>query len=1313
MISKKPLQVHAYDDLLILYWRRDEKIASQINVLLDDAPVGKPLLGMEFVERPDYILAAQVQNIAKRGPFVLKITDADANILAEVKAKKAPPIPKKLLASWSLASRTRLEKALLVQSRRVLPQLGDATRAQVAAALAETHTRAIHGPDGWWYIRLPWSSTTAPGLLDATLRAFPDGKTPEFSETIKAFLDGDFLHLFTRRLPALPWSEDRLWVLDAGDIRYLPFSLREPSELPLAGHSPETWLQAITTDYSGNPAILRGFATSVMGPARPRTPSSLAGQVEGMRAGRVIGWAFDSRQPQHPVRLNVVVDGELLGEIEAHLPRPDSDARGYGNCGFVWQPDAMLMHGEAHEIRIYCAETGDELRGSPLRLGRGEYDGEYRLDETGALVGWVRERCSPPRAARVSLLIDDQPPAMPVTTLAEPITSDGRCHFFLAMPDQVFDTTPHILDVLVSDGEHGGRLEQRVRVQADYRGHIDYAGPDRLSGWIVNTVAPGRPVTLDLWVNGRAVATGLADDVVKPDASEQPADRCGFELIVPPETWLSATLTLELCLAGTSVKVLGPSILYTPYDIAVRALTTLAEMLNDPDRWRMLSGGLAFDEDVTSWMRTQIIARVLGELRRAKRIPPQVELPLAALIKMPRREIREPIVDVIVPVYLGRDDALRCLASVLAARAETPMELVVIDDAGPDPDLSAELRRLAGQYGFTLLVNTDNLGFVGAVNRGMRLHPRRDVVLLNADSVVAPGWLDRLQAAAHSAHNIGTATPFSNNATICSFPKTCQENPIPLGQSVERLDALFARANPGQVMDIPTAVGFCMYIRREVLEEIGYFDEAQWGKGYAEENDFCLRASTVGWRHIAACDVFVEHKGGVSFAEQKQDRLQHNLAKLNGLYPDYAMTIQRFIAQDPLARARNRVAKRLLQEHASRYMLFVIHGLGGGTQTAADHLARRLARENVAVLELMAMTPDHWRLICHGFPYEIHYRYPEDQDTVIQDLRDLGVWHIHYHQTMHFPRSIWDYPEYLGVAYDFTVHDYLTICPRINMIDESGGYCGDAQYSADNCTRCVRMNGLKCKLDKHYAEFGGEVGAWRSSYGELLRKARRVFAPSQDAAQRVLRHYPLTNLSIQPHPEPRQDVHLPPRPEGADTVAVIGAIGQHKGYDMLLRCVRNAEKEGLPLKFVVIGFTHDDETLRKSSHVTITGEYRQDELPRLIAQSGAKVALFLSPWPETYCYALSEAWRNGLYPVGLEIGAIAERIGEAGCGRLLPLHSDARSINQALLDVLAEHRYAPPSFVMGGELASVLGDYYGLGFPHAEDDADGARRARA
>ncbi len=257
------------------------------------------------------------------------------------------------------------------------------------------------------------------------------------------------------------------------------------------------------------------------------------------------------------------------------------------------------------------------------------------------------------------------------------------------------------------------------------------------------------------------------------------------------------------------------------------------------------------------------------------------------------------MIDVIIPAYRGLAETRRCLESVLAARVRAPHEILVVDDASPEPALSAWLREAAATSRFTLLVHDHNRGFVASVNEGMRAHPDRDVVLLNSDTEVAPGWLDRIAACAARDERTGTVTPFSNNATICSYPRFAQPNPLPEGTTTARLDAAFARANAGRAVEIPTAVGFCMFISRRCLDEVGLFDEEAFGRGYGEEVDFCMRASRAGWRHWLAADAFVFHEGEVSFGGGAQEIRNRAQAIVDERYPEFQPRVRDFVAADP------------------------------------------------------------------------------------------------------------------------------------------------------------------------------------------------------------------------------------------------------------------------------------------------------------------------------------------------------------------------------------------------------------------------------
>jgi GT2 family glycosyltransferase/2-polyprenyl-3-methyl-5-hydroxy-6-metoxy-1,4-benzoquinol methylase len=271
-------------------------------------------------------------------------------------------------------------------------------------------------------------------------------------------------------------------------------------------------------------------------------------------------------------------------------------------------------------------------------------------------------------------------------------------------------------------------------------------------------------------------------------------------------------------------------------------------------------------------------------------------------------------VEIVLPVHGGLDVARRCLTSLMAAHGRQPWHLTVIDDASPDPAVSTWLREVAALYpDVSVIANMRNLGFVATVNLGMRLAGRRDVVLLNSDTEVAGDWLDRLRQAAYRGPRVGTVTPFSNNATICSFPRFCEANALPAGQTVDALHALFARTHDGHSLEVPTAVGFCMYIRRDCLDETGEFDARSFGAGYGEENDFCLRASARGWTHLHALDAFVYHAGGVSFSDRQRSLQSAALETMRRLHPRYEDIVREFVSRDP-ARPYREAVERLLKE---------------------------------------------------------------------------------------------------------------------------------------------------------------------------------------------------------------------------------------------------------------------------------------------------------------------------------------------------------------------------------------------------------------
>lgn len=625
----------------------------------------------------------------------------------------------------------------------------------------------------------------------------------------------------------------------------------------------------------------------------------------------------------------------------------------------------------------------------------------------------------------------------------------------------------------------------------------------------------------------------------------------------------------------------------------------------------------------------------------------------------------EPLVDVVVPVYRGFDETLRCLYSVLAAKQATPFRIVVVNDCSPEPTIEGALADLAARGLIELQRTPQNLGFVGACNHGMALHPTRDLILLNSDTEVHGNWLDRLRAAALRSERTATATPLSNNAEICSYPNFVRDNWRQLEIDDRTLDRLAAIANRGRELEIPTGVGFCMYVRRACLDVIGLLDVENFGHGYGEENDLCRRAAKAGWRNILAADVFVRHYGATSFGASKTARVKDALRTLERLHPEYLPLVDDFIQKDPVRPLRESLDLARLANRAGKgAVLFLNHTWGGGTERHAQEMAGLLEdhRTPVFFCRVVADSPGFLRIEDPTLPDTTNlpiFEVARDVGRFAQMLATIGVRHIHIQHLAGMPDSTADFIRNVArtadLAYDVTVHDYIAICPRIVLVDRSGVYCGEPPIEV--CEDCVRRDG---------SPFGHpSVWEWRERYARLLSGARRVFVPDSDVVQRLRRFFPTVNFELRPHlMKPSYnlgvgpaDRKLPARSNRRRRIAILGAISNAKGSGLLLETASAAKSSGLPIDFVVVGHTNRNDELTKLGNVEITGRYEEEETVTRLLAVEADLVWFPAVWPETFSYTLSAVFAAGLFPVAFDIGALGSRIRAADWGALWPMEA--------------------------------------------------------
>lgn len=622
-------------------------------------------------------------------------------------------------------------------------------------------------------------------------------------------------------------------------------------------------------------------------------------------------------------------------------------------------------------------------------------------------------------------------------------------------------------------------------------------------------------------------------------------------------------------------------------------------------------------------------------------------------------------IDIVIPVYAGCEETLACIKSVFATLEAVDAKVVVVDDASPDTKLSNAMIDLAQSGRIALLTNIENGGFPAAANRGIRLHSDRDVVLLNSDTEVSGDWLVRLQEAAYSAADIGTVTPLSDSGSITQYSRDAHS--LEFAAKAAEIDPIAHAANGRKTVEIPVGVGFCLYLKRDCLEETGGLDEATFGRGYGEESDFCLRARKLGWRHVAATGVFVSHRGGVSYGARMKELLLHrSRSVLNSLHPGYEELVKGFLLSDPLLDSRRAIDLTFLRNEAVEPVLLVTLGLPGGVKRHVNERAARLKAAGHTVLVLHPAEDGDKKGAVRLAVESLGLRYLSfdlpDHSQLLRDLfLSLNLSHVEIHHFLGLHPVALEIATTLGVRYDVYIHDFVWICPRVTLIGGRGEYCGEPAVS--ECETCIHLHGSGL-------EESLTVEGLRARSSRILGGANSVIVPCRDTRERLARYFPDLHVDVVPW-EPRiEPAHRSNTAQhGRVRVAVIGAIGVEKGFQVLLQCARDAVRRELDLEFVVIGYSIDDEELLATGRVFITGPYQEGEIDRLIEREQCHIAFFPSVWPETWCYSLSHALSWGLSVLAFDLGAQAERLRTDCAAALVPLSTSADQLNDWLLEL--------------------------------------------
>ena len=374
--------------------------------------------------------------------------------------------------------------------------------------------------------------------------------------------------------------------------------------------------------------------------------------------------------------------------------------------------------------------------------------------------------------------------------------------------------------------------------------------------------------------------------------------------------------------------------------------------------------------------------------------------------------------------------------------------------------------------------------------------------------------------------------------------------------------------------------------------------------------------------------------------------------------------------------------------------LMVTHRLGGGTERHLGDLERGLRSEGIRPI---AVRPGRsgrllWEERSDRGGTIWCRESGGDRESIANMLEAIAPAHAHVHHSIGLPECLFELFEERGLTYDWSIHDFYTVCPRINLIGQGGRYCGEPDQ--DGCDRCLAKLG-----DASGRPIAEGIVAWRKRNGRRLAHARRVFAPSADVCRRLARYFPDVAPVLRPHPESLPILESLAAPKRADEpvrVAVIGTLVAIKGSERLLDCARDARSRGLALEFHVIGSTDRDRALEREGNVKVGGRYRESEVFERIAAIGAHLAFLPSECPESFMFALSIAMAARMFVVCFDLGTQADRVRAWGWGRPIGLELSPGEINDALIaeaQALAT-RNKPPPAPRPADYPDILMSYY-------------------
>ncbi|WP_066022702.1 MULTISPECIES: glycosyltransferase family 2 protein [Clostridium] len=453
------------------------------------------------------------------------------------------------------------------------------------------------------------------------------------------------------------------------------------------------------------------------------------------------------------------------------------------------------------------------------------------------------------------------------------------------------------------------------------------------------------------------------------------------------------------------------------------------------------------------------------------------------------------VYDIVIPIYNAFDDLIQCINSIYENTLNERFNLILINDNSSDMRIKKYLNSLCSNKKNVIIINNEeNLGFVKSINIGMK-YSNNDVVILNSDTIVTFKWLNKIISCAYSDDLIATVTPLTNDGTICSVPNFCTHNSIPENFNLDSYAKLIEKISFKSYPAVPTGVGFCMYIKRKVLNQIGLLDEESFNKGYGEENDFCCRAIEYGYVNVICDNTFIYHKGSKSFGSKKNKYIEENSIKLRNKYPFYFNEVDKFIRTNPLRDIQENIKNYISIKNNKRNVLYLmsvkLEDYHEYIETLPLDINKFFITSNGRELLLTVYSNKYvkkfnFKLECFIRPstyFEKSYREILEQIILMFDIDFIHVYDLKFHTF-----DISEIAKKYSIPLYITIHDYYLLCPDTKKEFDIRNYPITKDISSEIIYK-----------DLGYSK--NFLNIWKSKVREHLKNYDKIFFPSHKLAE--------------------------------------------------------------------------------------------------------------------------------------------------------------------------------------------------------------------